>query len=433
MSFGRLGGASAAGRVGRAVASPLMATKLRYGGGTGVDSGNTFTQVMALESAFDYVALAFVNDLNAAYQVEGCAVAPSAKRNDDINPLTAADDAVSFTTVTFDNGGAFKTRLEQGASPSTTTFTTGSAPDVTGSTESENPLWYSTDWVACSSLARVDTGETKPLLFIRWKTVAGVNGRGAQGLASDDYTNSAKWPGVAQGRILRVQRKNVNWFTTPANYVAPFTEQGVVPIVGVRYMSRVAGHSIYFGGDSLTMGTETVINANNYGHQTCCLISTDAKPVTQLNGGWAGQTMTQIRARMLREIDLLRPTITVIPNMSYNGAPSTQGAYDTMMGQFNEILEQTRSKASVPVAVTYPPYNLSLATDNLRKAHNDTIRTRAAAGEFKVIDYDAVVTDGASPARTRAEYLGDDNAHINDAGHAAIASQAAAPVLANLL
>lgn len=82
---------------------------------------------------------------------------------------------------------------------------------------------------------------------------------------------------------------------------------------------------------------------------------------------------------------------------------------------------------------TYPPFNLSLARDYLRMAENAALRTRAAAGEFKLIDYDAEVTDGASPANAISGYLGADLARINDAGHAAIAANRTAPVLARIM
>ncbi len=67
------------------------------------------------------------------------------------------------------------------------------------------------------------------------------------------------------------------------------------------------------GGDSLFMGESSTIDANSFGFQTACLLSTALKPVTLINAGWSGQTYTQIYDRLQREIDLFRPSIVTFP------------------------------------------------------------------------------------------------------------------------
>ncbi len=410
---------------GRVPVSALMSQRIRAEGYTTLNSTTTYAQAWALEAPFDFVRLILANDSAVAYEIEGASIAPSAKRNDDMVPLTAADGAVAFTRMTFGNGGAFTALGDQPASPTAQTLVVPTTADGT------NPAIFASDWSACSSLDRADAGQTLPLLFARFKTTTALNGRAIQGLANDDFTAALKWPNVSQGRVIRCQRRASNWFTTGV-WSGTLLEQGLLPILGVQTISRAPGISWMVGGDSLFMGESSTIDANSFGFQAACLLSTAIKPVTLINAGWSGQTYTQIYNRLLREIDLFRPSIVTFPAMSVNGAPSTQGDHDAMMVQFNALIAYAQARGCRVVPSTYPPFNLSLARDDLRKAHNDTLRARAAAGEFKLIDYDAEVTDGASPAKTISGYLGADLAHINDAGHAAIAANRAAPVLATI-
>lgn len=421
---------------GRVAASALMTSTFRMSSLTNVNSGTTYAQAWAVESPFDYVRAIMANDYLASYEIEGLAFAPSAKRNDDALPITAADAAIPFVRATFGNGGAFTALADQPASPSAQTLV---VPGVLDTNDSPNPVIVASDWVACSSIDRADAGQTLPLLFTRYKNNAATTGRGVQGIAADDYTNAAKWPAVSQGRMIRCQRRASNWFTNGNLWTGTLAEQALLPILGIQTMSRVAGITVMTLGDSLVEGRTTVINANSFGHQACCLVSTPAKPVTHIAGGWAGQTYANTYERGMRQIDLFRPSILMLFAVSLNGGSNDPAKFAAMKVQFDTLVGYAKARNVRVIAVTYPPYNLAEPTDLLVRGSNDELRFRAAAGEFGLCDYDArvCIRDGSGnvvfPRRMIAEFLGSDFAHTGDLGHIAVAIDCAAPAIAAVI
>lgn len=406
---------------GRVVPTELMTATFRMAGMTNANSGVTYAQAWAMETSFYAVQAVIANDAAAAYEIEGLSLAPSAKRNDDAHPLTAADAAVPFTRVTFGNGGAFTALADQPANPTAQTLI------VPAAVNAQDPVVAASDWVLLSSLARADAGETLPLLFSRYKITAATQGRAVQGLASDDFTNAAKWPAVSQGRMIRCQRRGTNWFTNGNNFnTGTLAEQGLLPILGIRIMSAVRGISVMTLGDSLVMGESTIIEANSWGHRACCLVSTPAKPVTHLALGWSGQTYTNIVARGQRQIDAFRPSILMTFAMSLNGGSNDAAKFTTMRTQFADLVAYAKARGVRVIAVTYPPYRLTGTTETLRTEYNAELRARAAAGEFGLFDYDAVVRDTVDPSVSKTEYRANPGVdeHVNDAGHVAAASDA---------
>ena len=401
---------------GRVPVSPLMTETVRFAGRADVNSGTTYCQVMAMQSHFDYARIIVLNDLATTYEIEGAALAPSAKRNDDAMPLTAADTAVPFTRLTFGNGGAFTALADQPASPTVQTLV------VPAATNANNPTMVASDWAAISSLDRVDSADGFPLLFSRYKTSAAANGRGGSGIAADDYTDAAKWPAVSQGRVIRIQRRGSNWFTNGNVWASgTLTEQSLRPFVGIQIMSRVAGITVMGLGDSLMQALGSVINANSFLHQTACAVSTPTKPVAHVPAGWQGQAYVDTFARGKYLIDLFRPSILFTFAMSLNGGSNDAAKFATMRTQFLDLITYAKARGVRIVAVTYPPYNQTAPIETLRTEYNDELRSRAANGEFRLHDLDRCVRDPANPNVSQTAYRvnpGVDE-HLNDAGHAA--------------
>lgn len=411
----------------QSIATPrlIQTWRMRAAGYASVPGGYTFGVAVALESHADLVRLVFGNPLTTGpWTLDRWAVAPSAKYNNGYNPVDASGAAVSWINGTCNNAGA-DTLYGAQASGSTAGMTIAAAADAA------NPTIACTDWAVCSTLDRADAGETWPLLFARMY-MAGAFQMPNQPAGSDTFTNPAKWPAISGGRVLREFHQSGDFVTTPAGMTAPLSQQYVPPLA-IQTYARGAGHTLMALGDSLTQGKMTAAEANGFVLQMALALSTPTRPVAAVNGGWEGQTMTQLIARGYREIPIMRPTAVIIETSTPNGYAGAQAYFDGCLAQALALAHYVRTLGIQPILKTAIPWGGYNATvDGYRKVVNARVVAMSAAGRIPVIDASAAVTDGATPERIQAQYLAGDSLHINDAGHAAIAA-AGLPVMRAVL
>jgi hypothetical protein len=116
------------------------------------------------------------------------------------------------------------------------------------------------------------------------------------------------------------------------------------------------------------------------------------------------------------------------PNDGTTGS-NIQNSYDTYEAAFISLC---RTNNFIPVLCTnYPDGSLALAADNVRLSVNNQVRALGSStpGTVTLIaDFDAVISDGASPARMISAYTTDGRHPYTAAGQAAMA-----PVLQNAI
>lgn len=383
-------------------------------------AGYTFHNTFAMESHWEAVRFIAGNDqTGATWALDRFAVAPSAKINDGFNPVTAAGVAVPWTPGTCNNAGA-DVLLGAQASGSTEGMTLAAATDAT------NPTLSATDWMVAPSLDCADVGASLPLLMVRAYSASGR--RGATNGAGD-FNDADKWKAADQGRIIRSFYKLGDFVTAPSGFTSP-AEASFLPFLAVQSYRRGRGFSVMTLGDSLTQGFLTTASNNGFGIQACAALSTPAVPVSHINSGWQGQIHAAIMTRGYREIALFRPHAVIIETSSPNSAPATQAEFDTMLSAALAFAEYAQSRGVVPILKTATPFQYSSGPDAFRLATNARVNAIGASGQMLVLDAAAAVTDGATPARVATAYQASDGHHINDAGHAAIAAEALAPLRA---
>jgi lysophospholipase L1-like esterase len=395
---------------------------------TNMVAGVTYHAAYALDGHVDLVRLVFANDTAAAMVINAASVAPSARLGAGFAPVNAEDAPASWTSLGFNNAGAdlpFQDQL------------TGSAPSlsVPATADANNPSLACTDWGQVSTIDRIDEPGGLPLLFVR--SFAATTAR-APAATAGDFSNAAGWASVNQGRTI-VQGAKTGDFTSTnqAGFVAPITANDILPVFGLQFYRRAPGFSVMTIGDSLALGFKTIANANSFGFQACAALSTPARPVTHLNAAASGFTSAQYMARAYREIELFRPNVVLVPAMTPNDAANlTVSDVNLALSRMLALCSFCQSRGIVAVLVTAVPFiNYTAAEDVLRQAINLQVRKIAAAGTQPVIDADAAVTDGASPARPRPGLTVGPNAdgtHLTDPGHAVIAA-VAIPVLRRVL
>ena len=144
------------------------------------------------------------------------------------------------------------------------------------------------------------------------------------------------------------------------------------------------------------------------------------------NAGYSAQTSAQFLLRAQDLIPLVKPSIAVYAAFSPNDHTGTitQAAVDAERYRTSVFVRLCQDNGVLPVLWTGLPAASAkawnAASDNIRKAYNAELKA-TYAGVALVVDMDAAMSDGASPANIIATKTGD-GLHPNDAGYADMAT-----------
>lgn len=210
-------------------------------------------------------------------------------------------------------------------------------------------------------------------------------------------------------------------------------------VVGAILYSRKSGACYMTIGDSITENDALVADKlSSWGLRAADAVSTQSAPVAYVNAGCGGQNSTAYLASGLSALAALKPNVAQYSAWSpndFSGVPTVavlRNRIEKMASNLQVFLDYCAKNRIISIVSTGIPNPASLTTsalDNMRKAYNDSIRTRAASGQFILCDMDAAVSDNASPANILPAYnwLGDGGGiHPNEAGVSVMAVAAAA-------
>lgn len=374
-----------------------------------VSTNTTWASLLGLEADFDLVQLIYENYVSTPYTVGGAIIAPSAAANDGYYPVDGSGAAQAWTQVTFNNGGA--------DSPPAVTpggVTTVTVPGViSGSPPNAIESRVFSDWMPVSSLPRTDGGSL-PLLMTRSYMATAFTAV----VATPTAKLLTEWPTINSGRTIQCYYKSGNFVSNPAGFTTPNGPNQYLSIIGVRFYSRAKGIILLVGGDSLTQGLNSTSNHNGFGLQTAKLMSSAARPVSLVNVGYASQTSAAFYQNLMKAIDGFKPTVVTIPVLSPNDTQDQTNA-DTAWASAQSVYAYAVSKGALPVLWTaFGDTALSGGTEAIRVAQNQRVRNSG----LRYVDFDAVISDGASPARIKSAYNSGDGRHLNDAGYGAEAA-----------
>lgn len=299
-----------------------------------------------------------------------------------------------------------------------------------------NPELLITDLIPASSVPRADIPGANPLLLLRI-----YNDGSAQSIAfaSDPGFANLRAAGGANGsQILQCA------FDTGNDDIAvPGSNPGTLGtstlLIGVIFYSRKSGASYITIGDSITENDDLVADKlSSWGLRAADAVSTQSAPVAYVNAGCSGKTSTAYLASGLAALAALKPSVAHYSAYSPNDYPGSGAAtlpilrnrIEKMASNLQVFLDYCAKNRIVPIVSTgIPnPHDLTVTgTDALRKAYNDSLRARAASGQFILCDFDAAIADNSStPATIQAAYSFGDGVHPNEAGVAVMGTIASA-------
>lgn len=280
------------------------------------------------------------------------------------------------------------------------------------------PSYTVSDWIRLDSIAR-DDGGTLPLamarLFIPQASNATFSATGGINVGFD-----ALYPDALSFQT----RQQVDGVTTPANLNSS-TEGSTVAFHALQFRSATPNCTVLGIGDSITSGFAGTVQQNNWGWRAVAALRASGSRISWMNGGVNGQNTTQYLARGKSLAAAMSPQIVVYAAFSPNEGTPNATLINTQWANTLEFLDWASSNRYVPVVTTPVPWDsLTAPQDAFRVTLRDRVLGLRALG-VDVIDFDAVTSNQASPARW-ATGLGDGDKHPIDAGYAAMATAAQA-------
>lgn len=322
------------------------------------------------------------------------------------------------------------------------TFGGASSGDLAAAT-AYAPTVLSSDWIELPSVARV-AGETstRPLLMVRVFHDGAANGawNACGGFTADTDADKTAWenagPRASGGNAhpspwWREYQFNTitttDGVTTPATNVPSATLQGAGMWVAVEFGYRNRAISVMGVGDSLTEGTISYGSFGSWGLRGCMLASSPSRPVSFFNAGISGQTSNTYVTAAETAVPIMKPTHVVYELMSPNDQAAV-GALTAIeagvhMARLQRMVRLCKANGARLVVVgPFPNNAYTVGSDAFRLQVRAAAAAAAAAGSaFDYLDVEAVLGDGATPARYKNGFAYD-NTHPNNAAMDALAT-----------
>lgn len=334
----------------------------------------------------------------------------------DINRWRPVVGGVEFSTKDAQEQYGWKSVTWAGASTITPTGTTVNTP-----------VEYFSDWIPLASVPRADGG-TFPLIQVRDL----VTGAGAASSFAADTVNM-NTPTTANGGFIIQSGWTANDFVTTINNLNSANPAGALaggaPVIGFHFRTRKAGISILAIGDSLTQCAAVPTDLfSSWGLRTAAAISASGTPCGWVNNGFATRAMDVFTVPGVAAVAAWKPTDVIVQGFSPNGPVTGGYSTDAKMRyslelQSNLTQSQITAARNVGAKIFYttgiPAYSGVVAgatQDAYRLTYNLKVLTKNR--DITPVDFDALVTNGASPARIKTDAIwpGDsgNNVHPNE-------------------
>ena len=379
----------------------------------GLSAGRTYCMKIALPAEFDAVQLVHFHHDNVSTTIYSAAIAAT-----ETAAIATAEER--FKPIV---GGA-----EQNGLNSTTdiygwrSVTWAGAETITpaAAAAKESPVVSVSDWINCASVPRADGGKL-PLLLVRLNARSGVNAYYTTAAGADVETTANRGLVAFGGSYADTTGAMV---TAPADNTPSAPYDLRLPTLGFRIRSRKLGLTIMGIGDSITQVTLAVPDKlSTWGFRVAAALTAAGLPCGWINSGVSSFGQQTYWATAKPQMSVWRPGVAVFAGFSpndgnYTSAGDMRHKMMRSASRVADFIETCAATNAVPVIANGLPCSTSriaaAETDAERVAYNARLRQLRERGVF-VLDWDGLMTNGAAPARIRAEYQYDET-HPNEAG-----------------
>lgn len=282
--------------------------------------------------------------------------------------------------------------------------------DATGA--ADLPKELVTDWCNLQSIPRADGG-ARPLVMSRIEHNGATNGGiGGHSISLwDSQASSMPWWRVDQtgtvssGDAVTDLTRTFSALGTATLWVVPEFDYltDAVTVYG-------AGDSNLESANSGSLGVH-----GSWGWQGCAAISSLTRPVTWVNAGKAGATSAIFTANALAEIPRILPNVVVYQCGTSNDSPFD--GTDAAVWRYNLHAIITACRAAKADLIVYGtvPKHFDEQQDAMRLGLHAYCKQLETNGLLRYIDFEPLLSDGATPARMKASMTSDGGTHVNNA------------------
>ena len=309
----------------------------------------------------------------------------------------------------------------------------GAATGTQKAGAADRPSVTAPDFIPVAAVPRTDGG---PGYLVYLRVCIPTGGTLSASLSSN--TDLTQLNNLTSG-MMYSNRAGGDFVTAGQGTYNPGASRGDSPIWGVEFITRGPALSSVTAGDSITRAQASVEFKSQNMFQVAAKrlnMSKNNISVSSANCGWSGQKSIQYLARLSDLLAVVRPTMAVYAPFSPNDDPNTgtltQAMVDGMRWRVSQFVDLCRAAQIIPVLWTGLPASKgwNAASDNRRKAFNAELLS--LYGKVAVVaDFDAVLSDGASPAAMVAGMS--DGTHPYDNAMRLLADRFEADVLAPAL
>ncbi len=299
-----------------------------------------------------------------------------------------------------------------------------------------NRDFLTSDIIPLSSVPRADGGAGNLLMWRIYASGATISFVGVTPLATPDQTTHGDLV------IQSSYRSAIDATTGGTINSLPGSITNSSLFVGVVLYSRGRAVSMIGIGDSITQQDGLVADkVSSWGQRAAQLCIDAGIPTGWINAGCSGYPTATYQPQGKNQITTYKPHLALYaawsPNDTSLGMTAAQlrGAIQTMAGRTMDFINHCAANGVHPILLTGIPYKKHLNTaalDQQRKDYNARIRAMGEAGVCSVLDMDAIISDGGSPADLLPAYQvaaeSPNFLHINEAGTNAVAAELAALV-----
>ena len=386
------------------------------------------TRTLLAPAAWVRLGFSYDRPAGSACTITGAIVAQTSKASPVTSPVDESGAAVPWTTVTFNNGGAdvslidqINSRLASTPSP-VTSFALRNPPSnanawsgVGADYRKENYVDWS-DWIQVRPFLRTDGGAL-PLLMSRVKYDGDVSFAKAMGAAYDSL----------YGKFIKSYVNAGDCVTTPENFSSTVRSEYAANVT-VQYIPATPGFQVLSEGDSNEQPYD------NHVAQAVAELSTAATPIEFASFAKGGNSVVQYTGSLLLALSAIRPSVIFVK--AYSPAGTSEDDVERGWAWSLALIERARAAGAVPVVMTGDPSPFIIGSDTVweerRTRINARVRALAATG-VRVLDIDAFVSDNATPVAAFLPGYSNDGLHRNSACHAAIKTQLTVPLLREIL
>lgn len=387
----------------------------------------TFGELRTLVGASGWVRLGFSYDrTNGPCSIAAAKMAQTSVEAIPPNPVDQFGNAVAWSDVTFNNGGAdvsladqLMAAIDSSASPVTTLVLPAPPENATPWAETPNhrkqPGFVWSDWIYVPPQRRTDGGAYNLL----WTLVKFTGTVAVYRATGPTYGTT--------GRFIRSYIETGDAVTDPTDFASTTLSVKSAGLT-VQYVPQSPVVQVFHTGDS----TEAAVL--NHVSLAVLALSTAAIPIEYCSTATGGLSAQEYAEKLRPVLAGSQASIVFLrvwsPNAGTSWTASQRGWAEVM-----QLALDVKAAGGVPVLMTPYPNPGRITTANQEAIRLEMVRRcrDAAVAGVRVLDLDELMSDNASPVAGILPGYSDDGTHPTQDGLELMSELATRPLLADLI